>query len=143
MEGTGRGIAANSILHLVIVIAHGLGAIGLTFVLYGAVATYTGETWKPIEPYVRPISIYLVLLGLFITSVSVYCPWEVPRPIHLSRYATAPVAIALVFAGIYFEITRGIPKSTASGFALLTIAGAMLRMFPRPEVARADDIAQV
>ena len=134
--GNERSTLATSLLHAVIVIAHSLAAIGIMIIIYGIASKWTGEVWRPIEPYVRPTSIYLVLLGLLITSVSIYCPWEVPRPIHLSRFVTAPAAILLVCAGIYFETTNGLPESAVNGFALLTIAGAMLRMFPRPGAPR-------
>src|SRR5574341_749050 len=90
-----------------------IGFVGGLLVLYGAIAEYTGERWGPAERSASFLSAFVTLFGAIVTAGSIYLYSPSPRPPWQgSRYFLAPPVI--------------------NGFALIALAGALIRLVPHP-----------
>lgn len=130
-------IVRRILVHLLYILAHVLAFTGIAMIIYGTVAKLTGQMWGPVEPLIKPTSVYLTLVGLFVTATAIYAPPKLVPPMELSLYMTAPVAIIMVFIAGYVEAAHGLPESVIDGIALFTIAGGLIRIFPRPDLFEA------
>ena len=111
-----------------------IGFVGVLLVLYGTVAEYTGEKWGPAERLASFVSAFVTLLGAIVTAASIYLYAPSPRPPWQgSRYFLAPPVIAASLVALVFLFRVGIlPNTVISGFALIALAGALIRLVPYP-----------
>ena len=111
-----------------------LGYVGAVFVLYGAYVYVWGPPWPPVERIALPASSFLTILGTAVTAASVYFHHLTPTPPEKkSRHVTAPFVIGSSVLALAALLRNGkVPPVTVNGFAMLGIAGALLRLQPRP-----------
>jgi hypothetical protein len=112
----------------------GIGWLGVALVTYGIVTAITGEKWLPLERIAEPLSSALTVLGTSVVAVSVYF-WghnETP-PEPMSRYITAPLVIGGSGVALGMLCLNGaLPVVVVNGFAIVGLAGALLRIQPNP-----------
>jgi hypothetical protein len=113
----------------------GLGIFGACFVAYGVYTSWTGEALPSLERIALPLSSVLTLAGAMLTAGSIYMTaWSASHaPDLFSKVASAPLtisggAITLLVLGM----RRKVSPILVNGFALLGLAGALLRMQPPP-----------
>ena len=111
-----------------------LGGIGGSLVLYATIASFTGKQWEPVEAAAPFLSSLLTLVGAILVAASVYLFSPNPRPpwkVH--RTFTSPGIILCSTIAIWFLFRHGVlPQTLVSGFALIAIAGGVLRSLPYP-----------
>ncbi len=113
---------------------NGLGWAGGAFIAYGVIAQFT-VPWEPLERIATWLSSFLTVLGTVLTTASIYSSWasHPHEPDALSQLVTAPVV--LFAGGCALGILlwkRTLPFVVVNGFALLGLAGGLLRLQPRP-----------
>lgn len=111
-----------------------IGFVGGLLVLYGAIAEYTGERWGPAERSASFLSAFVTLFGAIVTAGSIYLYSPSPRPPWQgSRYFLAPpVIIGSVVALVSLFRLGALPNPVINGFALIALAGALIRLVPHP-----------
>lgn len=114
--------------------AMGLGFFGLALVGYGVVSGFTGSQWPILEEWAPFLSALFTLVGTLLTAASVYLYAPVQRPpLHLSRVFISPAVIAASIAAlICLARDRSLSTNIVNGFALLAIAGGLLRLVTFP-----------
>lgn len=80
-----------------------IGYTGLLFITYGIVSTVTGNRWPLFEEYAVFFSNLLTLIGVFITTLSVYfyTP-NIHKPERFSVFVVAPLVIISCLVAIIF-----------------------------------------
>ncbi|HJW86481.1 MAG TPA: hypothetical protein VJ440_07605 [Candidatus Brocadiaceae bacterium] len=108
--------------------------IGIVLIVYELIALYYASRWPVLDTIAIYISNILTLLGTLFTALSIYFYSERPSPPEkISVYFTAPViSIACLGTLVYFLKTGTVSSHIVNGFALLAIAGALLRVQPNP-----------
>jgi hypothetical protein len=112
----------------------GFGWLGVTLIIYGIVAALTGEKWLPLERIAEPLSSALTIFGTVVVALSIYFfgPSATP-PESMSVYVFAPVVIAVSCTALIVLYRDGaLPIVVVNGFAIIGLAGALLRMQPNP-----------
>jgi uncharacterized membrane protein len=112
----------------------GFGWLGLILIVYGIVAEITGEKWLPLERIAEPLSSALTIFGTVIVALSIYFfgPSATP-PESMSIYVFAPFVIAISCGALIVLYRNGtLPIVVVNGFAIIGLAGALLRMQPNP-----------
>jgi hypothetical protein len=126
---------AKKLAPLRFVVFDGLGWCGAGFVAYGFISSWSGQTWAPLELVALPLSSTLTVLGTALTAASIYSgPHRVLPAWRTSKAFVAPVVILaslLCVLGIFGLFPFEITQITVNGFALLGLAGALIRMAPR------------
>jgi hypothetical protein len=109
-----------------------LGFAGVSFIVYGAVAAETHQTWQPLERIANPLAAALTLVGTVLAAASIYVFSHITRPpARFSLWVSAPAVILAALVGLVILVLRGsLPTLVVNGFALLAIAGALFRMHP-------------
>jgi surface polysaccharide O-acyltransferase-like enzyme len=107
---------------------------GITLILYDLLATWSGSRWSLLDSIATYVSTLLTLLGTICTAVSIYFYSEqMAPPEKMSAFVTAPIIIgACLLAIVYFFWAGHLPGQIVNGFALIAIAGALLRFQPHP-----------
>jgi hypothetical protein len=140
----GHRRAAQQLLILVI---NFLGFAGIMLVFYGIALYLTGELYRPLEQYAEALGILGTILGVSLTTISIYLPVNTRPPDELSKRYTAP-AVLIVTAvitllylspplrdalGIWLGVSPAtpIPVHVFNGLALLGLAGALFRLLSR------------
>lgn len=111
-----------------------LAIAGVFFIGYGFVADYTKEVWPPLEKYAVPLSSALTILGTLVTAISIY--WYTPTlhaPEEISQKVTAPLVVIGCISALAISFYRPMPPVVVNGFALMAIAGSLLRTQPLPK----------
>lgn len=111
-----------------------LGISGGMLVGYSAIATLTSSPWPVIERHGSFLSSLLTLVGTLVTASSVYFPIPGVRPaLPLSTLFISPVVILASLVALFTLLRRHkLPANLVNGFALVAIAGALLRGGPLP-----------
>jgi hypothetical protein len=112
----------------------GIGWFGVALIAYGITTEVTGEKWLPLERIAEPLSSALTILGTIVVALSIYFwgPNETP-PESMSLYITAPLIIAGSCVALFALYRHGaLPIVVVNGFAIMGLAGALLRMQPNP-----------
>ena len=111
---------------------HGLGDLGLLFIAYGVVSTVTDQKWQPVEQIAPQLSAALTIFATLLTAASVYHASMNTPPERISKFATAPVVIAICTFALASLFWRRLDPVIVNGFAMLGMAGAMMRIQPNP-----------
>ena len=95
---------------------------------------YPDAVWLWFEERTPLLASSLTITGTLLAAISIYLYPEISSPLEkVSIYVTAPIVIMLCFAGVFVLIKFGtLPNTMLNGFALLAIAGALLRLQPNP-----------
>jgi hypothetical protein len=109
-------------------VANVLAWLGVVLIVYGLVAAFTGETWRPLERHILPIAATLTLVAVLLHALLVYLPVRAAGPSPSSRYTVAPVIILVSLAGLFLIWARGLPVPVVLGFAIMALAWSL----PRP-----------
>jgi hypothetical protein len=124
-------------LHLILMCLTGLAWLGILFIAYGAAVAITGESWSLLERFAEPLSMILTIVATAMVAASIY--FFSPHTRHpelASRYIYSPVTIlacVIALASLYW---RPLSIVTLNGFAMLGLAGALLRLYPGVEPRR-------
>lgn len=112
----------------------GLGWSGATFIGYGLIASATAEPWPVVERIALPLSSGLTIVGAVVTAALIYIPLSEEHPPDLfSRALTAPATILGGVVALAVLLSTGtLPPVLVNGFALLGLAGGLLRIQRRP-----------
>ena len=114
-----------------------IGYTGILLIIYGAIADlYFGEAgdhpiWRSIADW---SSVFITLIGVALTAISVYFPTSVHQPGKYSSHVTAPAAIAVVvitfiYYPFYSHRTGELPDlHILNGLALLGFVFSLFRM---------------
>ena len=108
--------------------------LGGGFVIYSFVVLWTKQSWPPLEHVAIFFSAFFTVLGTLVTAASIYWFSPTPRkPENYSKFGTAPIVIVFGLIAIYQLCHDGnLPPVMVNGFAILAIAGSLLRLHPRP-----------
>lgn len=111
-----------------------IGFLGIILILYEIIAIHYSSRWSILDLHSNNISIIFTFLGVILTALSAYFYTEKPKPPEkISIYFVAPSIIISCGVAIYFFIKNGsLPTNISNGFALLAIAGALLRIHTNP-----------
>jgi hypothetical protein len=108
--------------------------VGLVLIVYECIASLSDERWAVIDKRAQSLGAGSTLVGALITTVSiyVYTPRTTP-PEWISKWITAPLIGCSCVISIGVLIKEGsIPANIVNGYAILAIAGALLRIQPHP-----------
>ena len=107
---------------------------GIVLIIYELLATWFVSRWLLLDSIATYISTLLTLLGTIFTAASIYFySNQMTPPEKMSVFITAPIIIGVcLVAMIYFFSTGRLQGQVVNGFALLAIAGALLRIQPHP-----------
>jgi len=113
---------------------NGMAWAGVGFIFYSFVVLWTEKRWPPLEFVAIPLSAALTILGTLVTAASIYVFSPAPRkPENTSKFVTAPAVIAISLIALWLLWRDGaLPPVMVNGFAILAIAGNLLRLHPRP-----------
>lgn len=105
---------------------------GVTLILLGLVMEIYGLRNDALEWCAAFASSLLTFVGVLVTAGSIYLKsWVPSRPDPASTRFTAPFAIIACLMAILVLLWRGsIPTNVVNGFALIGLAGALLRIQP-------------
>lgn len=108
--------------------------VGLALIGYELLAIVAQSRWPALDTVATYIGTILTISGTLCTALSIYFYSDKPTPPEkISIYVTAPiVSTACVIAIWHFVRTGSMPPHILNGFALLAIAGALLRIHPHP-----------
>ena len=108
--------------------------LGICLIGYELIAKWSGSRWKLVDTYAPFVGSLLTLLGTLCTIVSIYFYTErTTQPEWMSKYITAPViGVACVITLYILYIDGSVPANVVNGFAILAIAGSLLRIQPHP-----------
>lgn len=112
-----------------------IGFLGIISIAYEILAIFSDSRWPLLDKIALYVSIIATLLGTIATALSVYfySNGTTSPPERLSVYFTAPAIILSCIVALIFFIKYGtIPVNIINGFALLAIAGALLRIQSNP-----------
>lgn len=112
-----------------------LAWLGVVIIAYGTVVAFTGETWRPLERHILPISATLTLLAVLLHAVLVYLPVRFAPPGTGSRYTVAPAIILLSLGALFLIWYKGLPVIVVLGFAVLALAWSLSRTVPAGPLA--------
>ena len=118
-------------LLLLEVATNALGWVGVALVVYGITVAVTGETWKPVEAIVHPVSSALTFIATAMTAASVYLSPHAAMPEPISKIVIAPAAIGACVVALGFLIWMDIPEVIVSGFSIVGLAGGLFRLRPK------------
>jgi hypothetical protein len=118
------------------VATNALGWVGVALIVYGITVAVTGETWKPVEAIVHPVSSALTFIATAMTAASVYLSPHAATPEPISKIIVAPMAIGACVIALGFLIWMDIPEVIVSGFAIVGLAGGLFRLRPKRGHAR-------
>lgn len=108
------------------------GGCGGTFIAYGAISQWTGFKWIPLERVAPQFSSLLALMGCVLTAGSIYWTDNRPRRPEPMSYIIAPVVILASLLAIWIALVGQLSIIIVNGFAIVGLAGALLRMQPNP-----------
>jgi hypothetical protein len=117
----------------------GFGWLGAALIIYGVIAEVTGDKWSPLEHIAEPLSSALTILGTVVVALSVYFfgTSAAAAPEAVLKFVLSPLIILLSFAALIALLLIGrLPIVVVNGFAILGLAGALLRIQPDPDVQR-------
>ena len=108
---------------------------GIALVAYEIVASQLHSRWTALDHLASFSSALLTLCGTILTIITgVYLSSTTPTPPELQTvYVTAPLFLLSSLIAIILLLWRGaLPAHVVNGFALTTIAAALLRFQPNP-----------
>jgi hypothetical protein len=109
----------------------GLAWLGILFIVYGAAVAITGEPWSLLERFAEPLSMILTIFATAMVAASIYFFSPHARhPEAASLYIYSPVTIVACVIALASLYWRPLSIVTLNGFAMLGLAGALLRLFP-------------
>lgn len=132
MKSTAVSRTPDIVLHGLMLFSDYLAASGLLLILYGLVSALTHEPWPPLERFVQPVSSTLTLIATAMTAASVFLYGMPPEPTPIGKRFMAPLVLLAVSVALYCVWTIGIPQVVVNGFSVLGLAGALMRIVPRP-----------
>lgn len=105
---------------------------GMGLIVLGLIMETYGLHNDAVERFAGFASSLLTFLGVLVTAGSIYLKsWIPSRPDPASTVLTAPVAMIACMVAIIILFWQGsIPANVVNGFALLGLAGALLRIQP-------------
>lgn len=107
-----------------------IGVLGLVLIAYEILALVFKSRWELLDNIAFFLSTLFTLIGVMLTSLSIYFYSEKPSP---PEKIVAPVVIISSLISIFTLFkTNTLPANIVSGFALLAIAGALLRIHTNP-----------
>ncbi|MFZ0887611.1 MAG: hypothetical protein WA005_04095 [Candidatus Binataceae bacterium] len=113
------------------VFLNGMAWTGAGFIAYGFIVVWTGEQWRPLESVAVPLSSALTIIGTLVTAASIYGFSALKKPRNTSLYGTAPAVIVLSLLALWLLWDQSaLPPVMVNGFAILAIAGNLLRLHP-------------
>lgn len=109
-----------------------LGFSGVLFILYSAIAAGTRSVWEPLEKWSGFASTLLTLLGTMLTVATIYLKPSAPLPpLPINAGVSGPIILLACAIALYYLFREhSLPQALVSGFGLLAIAVALLRLFP-------------
>jgi hypothetical protein len=111
----------------------GLGFIGALLIVYSFYGEWTGERLPTVEKWAPFLSAFLTLLGTLVTAGSVYFPTTIRPPYRPNKIIVSPLVMLGSITAIILLFNNGqLPAILVSGFGLLAISGALLRLAPTP-----------
>jgi hypothetical protein len=108
--------------------------VGVALISYELIAAHYASHWPVLDVIAIYLSTIFTLVGTIFMALSIYFYSVKPTPPEkISIYVTAPIVTAACLGTlIYFLKVGSIPAHVLNGFALLAIAGALLRIQPHP-----------
>ncbi len=109
-----------------------LAAGGMALIVFGLVTEVYGIHNDALDWFAGFASSLLTFVGVLVTAGSIYLKsWVPSQPDPASTHLTAPIAMIACLVAIIVLFTRGsIPANVVNGFALIGLAGALLRIQP-------------
>jgi hypothetical protein len=127
------------VLHALLVFFHFLASAGALLIVYGLVSSATKQPWPPLEKIVEPLSASLTLIGAAMTAASIYLHGApVPPPTPLSKVMISPFVVLFAIVALYYAWVGTVSPIIINGFSVLGLAGALLRVVPRPSFISPD-----
>ena len=111
---------------------NGFGFLGGFFIVYGSISVATGQFWPPLERIAIPLSSSLTLLGTITTAASVFFYRPTVTPPEPMSFVVAPIVILASLFALAMVWWAGLPTTVVNGFAIVGMAGALLRIQPNP-----------
>lgn len=118
-----------------------MGYAGLFFIVYGVWSKLAGQPWPPLENIAPRASSALTILATLLTATSVYHASMNTPPERISRIATAPTVILLCALALAVLVVQSLDPVIVNGFALMGMAGAMMRIQPNPHYTSSQNAA--
>jgi hypothetical protein len=113
-----------------------VGGFGLLLVVHGFFASMTGRTVVS-DFWLKDLSAIITILSTMAVAALIYLRMHRRQPTHISRYATAPLAL---FVGLIMlmllALGHTIPDEMLIGFALMGLHGGIVRALPFTEHRR-------
>jgi FtsH-binding integral membrane protein len=106
---------------------------GLTLVAYGSTVWIVGQSWPPLDIFIKVAAPIVTLLGTIAVVVSVYSPRNPTPSKRSTRRLIAPVVLIMILVVVIIAFIRNehIPDSILLGFFIAAIFGSLMRLFPR------------
>lgn len=122
---------ARWFLHLILIVLTSLAFLGILFIVYGAIVATGVQPWPFLERFAEPLSAILTIIGTALTAASIYLFSPHARhPEVASLYIYSPITIVACVLALGSLIWQPLSAVTVNGFAILGLAGAMLRLYP-------------
>jgi hypothetical protein len=109
--------------------------VGFLLIGYGAFFRYGDARWDFLENIANYLAAISTLVGTSVVACLAYFPPHTRRSDSHSRYVIAPFILILITVSIIrWVCTRSLPSPhVVNGFAILGIAGSILRALPFSE----------
>jgi hypothetical protein len=120
----------------ILVVNIALGGGGLGLIAYELVADRLQLRATGLDKLLSFVGPLLTFTGVALTAASIFFPIEkATKPDPISK-PIALIVILCCFFGVYALIAKQtIPDNIVNGFALLGLAGALLRIQPNPQIS--------
>jgi hypothetical protein len=129
-------IVVSTLPHLFRFCLNIVGGFGLVLIIYEVIKIFqptANSKW--LDDKASYLSTLLTLIGTLFTVGSIYYfPSKTTAPEKISVLYTAPTVLLMcLIAIVYFFKKKGVlPANIANGFAILALAGSLLRTQPNP-----------
>jgi uncharacterized membrane protein len=127
-----HGMFLLIIKQVVIIFLNLLGTMGMLLIIYGVVCQMTDTTWAPLETIAEWLSSSVTCLATVIVACTAYQKPNQRKADFHSRVIVAPIVILCVIGAIVYMYMSGRPlhRFIVNGFAIASLAGAILRSLP-------------
>lgn len=119
-----------------------LGGVGILLIFYELSADYTGIRAPQLDRVAAFFGSLLTFVGTAATALSIYLYKVKPTDPSPEAYWVAPIVLLGCAICIFFLVRQGhLPDNIVNGFALLGLAGGLMRIQPNPQRAASSEIS--
>ena len=133
-EASAKLVALEIVKWVILIGFNIIGGLGLLLVVYGFAHEADPQRYSlgAIDDTVTLVSQVMALIGVIVTTYSIYFPVHSRAPHPGSKYVTVPIVMTpLLLFGVYHLFTAGqLPELSINGYVILGFAGAVFRLIP-------------